>query len=168
MTNAELKALELLKEAAVEFPSLAMKEIIAQFNNVEVYQVDMTDINQELSGVVQEKDGKYYVYVNAKDSDGRKRFTIAHELGHIVLGHVPTGGILKDNLKFRDPTHNYTDEEKKQEVEANDFAANLLMPSEAVQKNFSLFDTISELAKFFNVSEQAMRFRLDNLGLTQC
>gem|GEM_PF-5192747 len=49
MTNAELKALELLKEAAVEFPSLAMKEIIAQFNNVEVYQVDMTDINQELS-----------------------------------------------------------------------------------------------------------------------
>gem|GEM_PF-4199351 len=37
------------------------------------------------------------------------------------------------------------------------------MPSEAVQKNFSLFDTISELAKFFNVSEQAMRFRLDNL-----
>jgi Zn-dependent peptidase ImmA (M78 family)/transcriptional regulator with XRE-family HTH domain len=95
----------------------------------------------------------------------RKRFTVAHELGHYVLRHHATfhvdyadvGGTAGDS-----PTYNW-----RHEREANDFAANLLMPADAVRRRHNKGSSVSSLSSVFDVSKQAMGFRLAALGLGQ-
>lgn len=73
----------------------------------------------------------------------RIRFTLAHELGHIVLGHVPKSGILKRSHKQNDPI----------EVEANTFAAELLR-SEFLLKILGISDRTS-IEKICDISPTA-------------
>ena len=56
--------------------------------------------------------------------------------------------------------------EKLMEVQANQFAAAILMPSDTVKSYFETHPRVSDLARLFNVSEEAMGFRLNRLGLT--
>ena len=103
----------------------------------------------------------------------RRRYTIAHEIGHYVL-HV------KDSAQqslFVDRYVAYRDDQSSegkdwQEVEANAFAAALLMPESLVRhqirrQGFDLDDEddVASLAKNFRVSTSAMSYRLVNLGL---
>lgn len=86
----------------------------------------------------------------------RQRFTIAHELGHFVLGH---DGVL------RDPTKNFSATNyDPREVAANRFAAEVLMPQAAIEAAVRSEKDIRKLAEKFNVSEVAMKFRLKQLG----
>ena len=98
---------------------------------------------------------------DASEGALRQRFTIAHELGHFVLGHASGQ---------RDPSKNFSvDNYDFNEVAANRFAAELLMP-EAWVRWFVVnqgVTSLSDLARHFAVSEVAMRFRLKNLGLVQ-
>jgi hypothetical protein len=89
----------------------------------------------------------------------RQRFTLAHELGHYALGHPPG---FRDNAASVANFSNYD----RAEVDANAFAAELLMPQFMVDylievKNKS---DIDELAGIFAVSRQAIYWRLKNLG----
>jgi Zn-dependent peptidase ImmA (M78 family) len=99
---------------------------------------------------------------NGADPVLRQRFAIAHALGHHLLTHT-------------DETHSFDDDPSKfslhvashQEAEANQFAAELLMPEMAVEhlifkKNITSLD---ELAKLFSVSTVAIQYRLKMLGL---
>ena len=91
----------------------------------------------------------------------RQRFTIAHELGHFVRGH------LKDKTLFRDPSKNFNlNNYDIYEVEANNFAAELLMPKSKI--DFLLFDegisSIAEMAYLLRVSPAAMTYRLKGMG----
>lgn len=52
-----------------------------------------------------------------------------------------------------------------QEKEANYFASCLLMPKDEVTKQWKKTKSISELANFFNVSEESMWYRISNLWL---
>ncbi len=88
----------------------------------------------------------------------RERFTIAHEIGHI-LWHYPKVDIEK--TLFLD----LGDDNSKNEREANVFATELLMPRKEVIKAFYHTQNISELAEFFQVSKQAMSIRLEELKL---
>ncbi|RME85388.1 MAG: ImmA/IrrE family metallo-endopeptidase [Zetaproteobacteria bacterium] len=91
----------------------------------------------------------------------RKRFTIAHELGHLALGHARLG----EEYKRRDWLSSLgVDEEER---DANLFAAEFLMPAQFVEKAFyhDEIKDIAELARLFFVSEVAMLNRLQSLGL---
>lgn len=109
----------------------------------------------ELSGYYDEE--KRHIVVNANDGLLRQRFTVAHELGHHVMGHGSSP---------RDSTQKYSQRHYvPKEYEANAFAAELLMPEEAVrtmieQRGLS-FD---QLLGTFLVSPEAMRIRLERLG----
>jgi Zn-dependent peptidase ImmA (M78 family) len=113
-----------------------------------------------VSGMVRRYDDKIKIYVDKNDVWERKRFTIAHEIGHIIyhnnydksgkLQYVDERGVLAS--AGTDPV----------EVYCNNFAANLLMPEFAIYKLRPVYDT-SELAKALNVSSQAMYLRLKNL-----
>ena len=96
------------------------------------------------------------IYINEDDLSYRQSFTVAHELGHIVLQHQPD----KIGVLFRNTHIPTTDEEK----EANVFAANLLMPKEfvfKVMKEYGLNkENINILASIFGVSPQAMGHHL--------
>lgn len=108
-----------------------------------------------------------HVYVNAREareSEGRRRFTIAHEIGHWVCqcdeGRVPPPEpIMCRDADMADAVN------KEYEREANNFAASLLMPEPAVRQVAADGMGIDEAAEYFVVSDVAMRWRYFNLGI---
>ena len=141
------------------------------------------DINQEIDMDKLTYDGEIYlnatthdpeVWINPTDSKNRQKFTMAHEIGHLVYDVLPDIENFKpiqDNYKTlrRDGTQNIM------ERRANDFAVKLLMPKDMiVEIGQSLIEKESiktkeeitrRLAQEFEVSQEAMKWRLVNLGL---
>lgn len=117
------------------------------------------------------------IRINKYEPLVRQRFTIAHEIGHILLGH--------EGISYRDPNYQkYNDFIKRMnEVNANSFAAELLMPEKLLRK--ALEDTMHELnydtkqkfsdsdidylaentAKKMIVSLESFKYRLKNLNI---
>jgi Zn-dependent peptidase ImmA (M78 family) len=117
-----------------------------------------------LSGLIARRGNKVSILVNQADPPYRKRFTIAHELAHHFL-HLLTDGEFVDNTidLFRGSE---SDKTNNVEVQANQFAAALLMPAELVKEEFKKNNgDIEILARLFNVSEEAMGYRLQRLRL---
>ena len=135
-----------------------------------------TDLGPEVSGLLVTNGVGAQVYVRKKDPSARKRFTIAHEIGHHVLKHQFETGehvhVDKGNyISQRGPRASEGIDPR--EVQANQFAASLLMPTKAVQQGITriagggpiLDKHVESLAEAFKVSEQAMTIRLTSLGL---
>jgi Zn-dependent peptidase ImmA (M78 family) len=109
--------------------------------------------------------------VNSSQHENRQRFTIAHELGHYLL-HKGTKLHFDEDFRidYRDATS--SDATKREEVEANGFAAALLMPERILMRDWrrlepndkEIPETIRALAKRYRVSHKAMELRLVNLG----
>ncbi|MGI3904023.1 MAG: ImmA/IrrE family metallo-endopeptidase [Janthinobacterium lividum] len=120
-----------------------------------------------ISGLIARRDSECIVGINSKQAHVRQRFTMAHEFGHYCLHSGLTSHSDSDfRIKYRDDiSAEATDVE---EIEANFFAACLLMP-----KNFldglNAFDSLDDddevksLAKIFDVSQHAMSLRLANV-----
>ena len=112
--------------------------------------------------------------VNAKHPPTRQRFTIAHEIAHHVL-HASAAFHVDNRIAIlrRDPKSSEGTDHT--EIEANVFAAELLMPSSLLATDLVDLRTsdlddeteVKQLAKRYNVSPQAMTFRLANLGYVQ-
>lgn len=129
--------------------------------NIEVYQ---SELESKISGAIKydKNQDKYTILLNEKDSENRKRFTIAHELGHYFL-HTE---ILKSDEILVDTLYRMkTDENKEIEKEADYFAGALLINKKLLEKMHSQGHYISSLAQIFEVSESAMTVRMDILGL---
>ena len=139
-----------------------------------VYERFATDVSGTL---VRERDGRVVLGVNTFHARSRQRFTVAHEIGHWRL-HLQgkTSGIFVDRpaeVLFRDRLSSQGVDKK--EVEANSFAAALLMPASFVEaearRQFkrdprtSDDELVGALANRFDVSDQAMRYRLINLHI---
>lgn len=95
---------------------------------------------------------------NSAEAHTRQRFTQAHELGHVLLGHVYEGSSPRRDARF-DGSTDY------KERDANNFSAELLMPEKYVRHQASRITNIAELAEFFGVSPWAMKIRLERLGI---
>lgn len=106
--------------------------------------------------------GRKAISISPNIHHNRRRFTIAHELGHHVLQHV-----TPEFPRHRDNDYSFSGNNADwMEVEANQFAAEVLMPDTAIDymiKREGVTD-ISDLARAFEVSEQAMYYRMLNLG----
>jgi Zn-dependent peptidase ImmA (M78 family) len=126
------------------------------------------------SGFILRDDDRVVIGVNSRTSRRRQRFTIAHELGHLNL-HIGHRVLIVDHVvrinKRDEISSAATDHE---EIQANAFAAELLMPAGLVQvavdrEQRSGIETrdelIQTLAEEFDVSTDAMGFRLINLGV---
>ena len=128
----------------------------------------------DVSGVLVVQDGRGVIGVNSAQAPVRQRFTIAHEIGHFEMHrHRMPVFIDKQFLGpmfavFRDGK-SATGEDQR-EREANAFAAALLMPEPLVMRAVTHMradvqddSVIEELARHFEVSRQAMTFRVANL-----
>ena len=96
------------------------------------------------------------IFINEDDSLNKQRFTIAHEIGHAVLGH---GSSPRTKIRYNQANF------QLKEYEANLFAVELLMPIEAI--NYMIKQTeigLKEMAEVFSVSSQALEIRLKRLG----
>jgi Zn-dependent peptidase ImmA (M78 family) len=136
---------------------------IAQKLGIKVFTAGL---DEGVAGMLVKRPGRDpEIYINGKDSLSRQRFTAAHELWHYVK-HIATGEDDWEHVDYRDAlTSKGTDPD---EIFANQFAASLLMPKDEIQrlKNEHGYGTPT-LAYEFGVSEDAMNFRLVNLGLAK-
>ena len=108
---------------------------------------------------IDENSGKKIIYYNPTKSEIRPRFTLAHELGHHLLGHTRYKNEFRDD--FKDDFDNLF------EIEATQFAAEILMPSGAILRlaGSKGCRTEYDLAVLFNVSIEAIHWKLINLGI---
>lgn len=116
--------------------------------------VEVLDVNEAAAGVLDARDmERVVIHVRDVDPEVRKRFTIAHELGHLLLHRL--------GVRFRDLV---VGSNTKEERQANVFAANLLMPEWMFRPAFRWFDgDMSAIAEFFQVSKPAAEIRFMEL-----
>lgn len=132
----------LLRWAGVTRPPVDV-EGIAKRLGVKVEESEDLDC----AGDVRVVGGRAIVRVRAQEPRVRRRFTTAHELGHLLLHEE--GHHFRDDLFTGTPL----------EAQANGFAANLLMPMALIELYVLRYDE-AELARLFDVSIYAMQVRL--------
>ena len=164
--RAKREARSLLQRGGVTEPKVPVKRLATMFGCV----VKTADLDDELSGMSFVKEGKAAIVVNAWHHPNRQRFTIAHELGHHVLhaDFLQNGVVHVDKAILRRGPLSAEGMDAK-EVEANAFAAELLMPRSFVKQviplEFDLQDEaqLIQYAKKFGVSASALGYRILNI-----
>src|SRR5205085_726618 len=106
------------------------------------------------------------IWLNASEGELRRRFTLAHELGHWVCQHLE-GKSAPVYCRATDVQPEPSVADRAVEREANVFAAELLMPESAVRDEWPRSATVSELAQRFGASGAAMSWRLYSFGLAE-
>jgi len=169
-SKVEAAAEELLRERGVETAPVPVEDIARSLGTKLVFE----NFDADLSGILYRGKGAVIIGVNSTHSAKRQRFTIAHELGHLRLHEKQVMFVDKAvRVDRRDITASAGVDEL--EIEANGFGAALLMPKKMLISEIeSLTDPpnplgaeslIEELAERFEVSHQAMKYRLANLGI---
>lgn len=138
---------------------------IAEFLKIKVCYESLSD---NVSGVLDcRQDNLPIILINKDHHLNRKRFSLAHEIGHFVL-HKFKGIHMDNKVFFRADTKNLIGQ--KMEREANLFAAEILMPAKQVQEAWSRIianwvedNYINKLAQEFQVSGDAMLIRLKEM-----
>ena len=154
---------DILKKAHdlnIETDPLDIKSVVKNIFNIEIKE---DKFDKGVSGFLERIGGKWCIFVNKYESELRKRFTIAHELGHFIkhrYRYMISGSSIPDLIFFRDNTVDLT------EKEANDFAAELLMPKDVfIEKIKSGCNTLDKLSEAFQLSTSAVKYRAYKLGL---
>ena len=146
---------------------------VAQLAAIMGVRVSRENLEDKISGALFAQEENVVMAVNANHAARRQRFTMAHELGHYVLhwSGEETTAFVDGSLGFRRDERSH-DGSVEIEIEANAFAAELLMPRVQVEKMASAPDfdwqdetSLRKLSGFFGVSEQAVTVRLTSLGL---
>jgi len=140
--------------------ALGVRVYDAEFKNPNISGMVITDPKRVPKGVVPGE--KATIFVAKNEYPPRKAFTIAHELGPLVLGHVDDKGLRTD--LFRGQGLPY---DPQAEREANLFAATLLMPEKAFREVWEAFAQrgVHYVAALFGVSVNAAVVRAKELGL---
>lgn len=167
-SKAEKLATKIWEDAGKHFPVEPQK--IAALHKIEV---KLQDLEDDVSGMmVTREDGNAVIAVNEHHSKTRQRFSMAHELGHFFL-HRTVSPVFVDSKKVFYRDARASEGTIRQEIEANAFAAELLMPAAEVRKRFpeklsgTEEDEMDVSAKEFGVSVLALSIRLQRLGLLQ-
>lgn len=167
--KSERAAQDVLKRFGVTDPPVPVERIVGELEA----RLEFEPYDAEMSGMLYRDQGRAVIGINSAHPATRQRFSIGHELGHLVLH--------RHRLMFVDKLFRVTVPDKvkglyypREEVEANGFAAALLMPEEmldvALSRSLRSVDAddtqalIEDLARRFQVSPQAMEYRLANLG----
>lgn len=143
-------------------------------------QLRFSPLDSELSGMIYISDNVPIIGVNSLHHPNRQRFTIAHEIAHLELHRDLISGKVHVDKDFPVSMVGLNRDAKSAlgsddiEVEANQFAAELLMPTEFLKvalasKPIDIDDEgpIEELAKKFRVSRQALEYRIRNLSMAR-
>lgn len=145
----------------VSFP-VQVKKVIKEWTDIQVrsfakakaYGIDIEAFGSK-SAVIHCIHGRYIIFYNQNDFQPRVKFSILHEFGHYQMQH---------NLKVTS-----IELYGKYEVEANCFAAQILMPEQVINELKIRGAVVNKtfLIKYFGVSEEAAEKRLETLGKYQ-
>lgn len=164
---ARRRAEQLLREAGIVAPPVPVQQLAERVGAVVRY----APFEGQMSGLLHRSEGgnRAVIGVNSRHPTVRQRFSIAHELGHLIL-HQPALQIDQHAfVSFRNSKSSKATD--PHEMEANQFAAALLMPDallrecvEQLGQDAGVEESIGPLARQFDVSAQAMTIRLTSLG----
>lgn len=179
--QVEKRVAKILRDAGIETPPIPVERIARNLGAAirkEPYEGD-------LSGALYRRGGECIIGVNKNDNGLRQRFTIAHEVGHLVLHDGPVYIDRKYTSELSKPAETQSGKRffrdkvssmatNPHEIEANRLAAALLMPQDLLfedieKRSISIpirnLADIKPLASRYRVSLEAMVFRLINLGV---
>lgn len=143
-----LKCLGFLK------PPVPIDQLLEKYSSVHIFNGDIDD------GFCFQKAGKQHICINATLSVAAANYTRAHELGHVLLGH------LSMDLSAITPQ-----QAQHLKREADFFADNAMMPEylvrEACMGDWVTDSIVESMARLFSVPVCAMRNRLRDLNI-QC
>lgn len=165
--HIERSASELLRKLDLFEVPVNVEKVAEKLSATVLYD----DLEDEVSGFLLKEKGVATIAVNQHHHANRQRFTLAHECGHLVL-HADQGDRLWVDKAYFFRDANSSTGDQLAEIQANRFAAALLMPEELIRSALEDAAIISDIDIFrlavrFEVSEQAMTLRLISLGLIE-
>lgn len=150
---ARKAARNILTTAQIQEPPIMLREIVAHLKKSHKLFVSAWNLGDGVDGIQIKNGDEVSIAYNQLRPVHRQRFTVAHEIGHFVLGHTST-------------SHERSDDNKPEEIEANQFAAELLMPLKMLKRDINNGANVpKQLAKRYFVSEEAMWNRLKDHSL---
>lgn len=167
----EAAAEQLLDKHGVTTPPVPV-ERIAELEGIEIVASHSAGLE---SGFAFRDGDRRVIGVNTRESRRRRRFTVGHEIGHLLLHERELTVDQTMRVHKRDDVSSMAT--NREEIEANGFAAALLMPegllavaaraqlSRSTSRRLTRDDLVSALARNFDVSTEAMGYRLVNLGM---
>ena len=141
---------------------------VAKALGIDVFAIVM---KEGISGALIRSETKPAIYFDHQETQTRQRFTVAHEIGHFVLHEGDfdiVDKVTECTITFRRTNDPWTDDNKahyRREIQANKFAAALLMPTEALKSVLSDNEDMGDLARIFGVARSAVGYRVNSLGL---
>lgn len=146
-------ARKLLKDAEIHKAPIVLNEVVRHIRKNQKIKVLAWEFGKKTSGIQISTNGQVIIGYNSKQHVNRQRFSVAHELGHYLLGHTHKAS-------------NYNSRNKGSfELEAYEFASELLMPLAEIKKDYIGQTNPKTLASKYQVSEQVMWIRLMKCGL---
>lgn len=156
------------KEAAQSLLDYAWSSDVFPVDPVQIAKkLEISVVQMKLSegvsgALIKESGGDPVIVLSELDGKNRQRFSCAHELGHYAHRLINDA----DHYEYIDLRSELSETgSNAEEIYANEFAANLLMPDYEVKKLYKKMPFFL-LISHFGVSESAMTFRLKNLGLS--
>lgn len=142
------------KTGGFNYPEVGVVDL-AKLLGLKVGFVDMnltkdTNYSGAIRYNTKNKEDGAIIFIEDSEPSVRKKFTIAHEIGHFLL---------HEGAKNRLEKVNYDDDESEDETEANYFAASLLMPEKMVKDALKEM-SFDEMVEYFNVSRTALINRI--------
>jgi Zn-dependent peptidase ImmA (M78 family) len=155
----------LLQRFTIRRPPVPVDKIVKKLNLL----LTPLPADDEISGAIVRKDGRVVIAVNPAHHINRQRFTIAHELGHYFL-HEGLEEHVDENFRVAWRNADSSKAINWIEIQANRFAAELLMPTKFLESDLDALDkidkrTVALLATKYVVSPEAMKIRLSQLGI---
>lgn len=171
MRKIEKMVEKLLGDNYVTRPPVPVDQIAESLNAI--ISFEPFEGKDDISGILY-RDGKNTIIgVNSAHAQTRQQFSIAHEIGHLMLHDKELFVDKVVRVNFRDNKSSLATD--REEIQANAFAAELLMPKSLIsaeidrlikkKQTFEKDELIEHLSKTFQVSPQAMEYRLINLGI---
>lgn len=161
--NARDAAWKTLIECGISSLPVRPSEICRHYNWVLADYIDgkrsiellgLSELREKTDGFCAVTENHVYIFYDSSLPVGRQRFTVAHEIGHLILGHVGTGTATVEN---REPTG----AEREEETQANQFAARLLAPA-CVLHEIGATEQ-EEIQKLCGISKQAAKIRAERM-----
>ncbi|MCK9324464.1 MAG: ImmA/IrrE family metallo-endopeptidase [Bacteroidales bacterium] len=151
---ARAQARQFAREFYLNSPPVNVEELIKNFASI----IWTREVNDGLT-IFNEKNSRYFVFINHNNNNGRLNWTLAHELGHIVLDH----------FVYYDLGYLTSEGEKILDREANIFTAEILLPEKWIWRYCDLPLTVQKIGRakdLLEVSWEALINRIDDLGIT--
>jgi hypothetical protein len=136
-------------------------DAIARDLGIKVY---LDDLGEDIFGTLKRDRHRggwsgYMIQLNRNNVPNRRRFTLAHEIAHFILHRDLVEAGIIDKIQYRSFLSNM------HESQANQLAADILMPRELVERESANDEDNRPLWARFSVSDAAMAIRLRSLGL---